>query len=269
MARLALHMRWPLLFALLGCGGKSKEAAKSGCDFTGHYRLRYEAGVGQKLWFRFDVDKGKGTMVKPISIGMDDLKLKLDPDPASCKLDVIAHARQGDLLASLTIDPKTQAVSGTLRISGDRKGVPISGVRDVGPQTSPQACVKPGLYELVVPPEQPWTPDPKDRSCETAGLRVPFLVEFIGDKLVVDQLEEDGDAAGAAQDVYTVAPCQAEVRVRRFESMAYIRLGFAGDTVSAEASSVDVRMGEIGDHWRCRADTPMAWVERKADAIGK
>ena len=260
-------MRWLLVLALVGCGSKSKEAAKSGCDFDGHYRLRYEVGVGQKLWFRFDVTKNQGTMVKPISIGMADVKLKLDPDPASCKLDVIAHAKQGDVLASLTLDPKKDVVVGTLRVAGDRKGVAISGVRDVGAQKSPEACVKPGLYELVVPAEQAWTPDVKDRSCETAELRAQFLVEYIGDKLVVDQLEDDGDAAWAAEDVYTVAPCQAEVRFRRFESMAYVRLGFAGDQVSAEATSVDVRMGEVGDRWRCRADTPMAWVERKGDSL--
>ncbi|HEY5927389.1 MAG TPA: hypothetical protein VIV11_37150 [Kofleriaceae bacterium] len=264
-------MRWLLLIALVGCSGKAKETAQSGCDFAGRYRLRFEAGVGQKLWFRFDVDKGarKATLVKPISIGVDpaNYALELDPDPASCKLDVIAKAKQGDILASLTLDPKTQVVTGTLRIAGERSGVPISGVRDVGASPSPQACVKPGLYELVVPAEQGWTPSIKDRSCETAELRVPFLVEFIGDKLVVDQLEDDGDAAWAAEDVYTVAPCQAEVRFRRFESMAYIRLGFAGDTVSAEATNVDVRMGEVDDRWRCVANEPMAWVERKADSL--
>jgi hypothetical protein len=257
------------LAALAGCGAKSDKPSKSGCDFAGRYRLRYEAGVGQKLWFRFDVDKGArgGTLVQPITITSTDGKLKLDPDPASCKVDVIAHSKVGDVLASLTLDPKTNKVSGTLRIAGARSGVAIAGVRDVGPQTSPQACVKPGVYELVVPSEQAWTPDTKDRSCETAGLRVPFLVEFIGDQLVVDQLEDDGDAAWAAEDVFTDGPCLAEVRFRRFESMAYIRLGFAGETVSAEATSVDVRMGEVGGRWRCIANEPMAWVERKADSL--
>lgn len=119
------------------------------------------------------------------------------------------------------------------------------------------------MYELVVPVEQAWDPDIPDRSCEAAGLRIPFLVEFIGDTLVIDQLEADGDAAWAAEDVFQVAPCQAEARFRRFESYAYIRLGFAGETVSAEATKVDVRMGEVDDRWRCRAIEPMAWVERK------
>jgi hypothetical protein len=231
--------------------------------------LRYDAGVGQKLWFRFTVDKSvrNASLTKPISIAIDKPALKIDPDPASCKLDVIAQATNGELLASLTLDPKTHAVTGTLRVAGRRSGVNISGVRDVGAQTSAEACVKPGLYELVVPAEQGWTPDIKDRSCESASLRVPFLVEYIGDQLVIDQLEADGDAAWAAEDVYTVAPCQAEVRFRRFESMAYIRLGFAGDTVSAEATSVNVRMGEVDDRWRCVATEPMAWVERKGDSL--
>jgi len=261
-------VRWLLLLTLLGCSSKPAPA-KHGCDLSGHYRLRYEVGVGQKLWFRFDVDKAmrSGTMVKPLSLALETPTVSLDPDPASCKLAVIAKAKSGDLLASLTLDPKTNAVTGTLRISGRRSGVPISGVRNLGAPPSPQACVKPGIYELVVPAEQTWIADTKDRSCETAELRVPFLVEFIGDKLVIDQLEDDGDAAWAAEDVYSVAPCQAEVRFRRWESWAYIRLGFAGDTVSTDALSVEVRMGEAGDRWRCVAKEPMAWVERKGDSI--
>jgi hypothetical protein len=264
-------MRWLIPIVLFGCSPSTKSEAKPGCDLAGHYRLRYDAGVGQKLWLRFQVDKPvrTATLTKPISFKMAPGKdaLTIDPDPASCKLDVIAHAEGGDLLASLTLDPKTHAVTGTLRVSGQRKGVSIEGVRDVGGLPSPQACVQPGIYELVVPAEQAWKPDVEDRSCEAAGLRIPFLVEFIGDKLVIDQLEDDGRAAWAAEDVFDTAPCQAEARFRRFDSYAYIRLGFAGDTVSAEATSVDVRMGEVDDRWRCRAVEPMAWVERKITPV--
>lgn len=254
--------------ALLSCSSKSdsKQQGSGGCDLSGQYRLRFKAR-GQKMWFRFALTKGAttATMQQPMTMELDPKKPKLDidPDPASCKLTATAHATIGDVLASLTLDPKTNKVTGLVRMSGDRDGLALKGVRDTGPLTSPHECVKPGRYELVVPAEQEWESDTPKASCDAASLRLPFLVEYVGDELAVDQLDDKGDAAWGAEDIYEVEPCKVEVRFRRFESYAYARLTFAGDSVTADASSVNVEMGEVGARWRCRAKQPMAWVEKK------
>jgi len=260
-----------LLALTLACACSSKadkQKGASGCDLSGQYRLRFKAR-GQKMWFRFNLAKGanSATLQQPMTLELDPKKPKLDidPDPASCKLTVTAHATVGDILASLTLDPKTNKVTGLVRYSGDRDGLQLTGVRDVGPLTSPNACVKPGTYELVVPAEQEWESDTPKASCDAASLRLPFLVEYVGDDLAIDQLDDKGDAAWGAEDIYTdpAEPCSAEVRFRRFESYAYARLTFAGDSVTADATGVNVEMGEVGARWRCKATQPMAWVERK------
>lgn len=264
-------MRWTLLVLVLiaGCTTKESKAGKDGCDLSGHYRLRFEAGVGQKLWFRFKVDNNgrDAVLTPPMAMAVDktNVKLKLDPDPAACKLSVIATTERGDLLASMTVDPRTNAVTGTLRPAGARSSVPLAGVRDLGPPTGKSAsCVTPGVYELVIPTEQAWESTDDAQSCDEAIVRIPFLVEPFGEHLSIDQLDADGRTAWGAEDIYEVAPCQVEVRFRHHDRQAYAILAFSGDKVTAEATHATVKMvGKSGDVWQCEIRNPMAWVERK------
>lgn len=252
------------LLALAACGSPS-DAPKTGCDLAGTYRLRFDARVGQWLWLRFAVAKDMtATLLPPKAITTKNDALKIDPDPAACKLAAIAKTERGDLLASITIDKKTNEVTGTLRGVGMREGVALKGVRDVGPPASKHACVTQGMYALVVPAEQAWTSTERGRSCEAAVARVPFLVEYLGDKLVVDQIDPDGSAAWAAEDVFVdeADPCNVEVRFRHDEWYVYAKVTFGGDKVTAEVTSASVQVSQGGDVWRCEIRDPMSWVEK-------
>ena len=259
--------RASLVLALVAaCGSAKSDAPKAGCDLAGTYRLRFDARVGQWLWFRFTVDKAmKAKQLAPIAITAKELAI--DPDPAACKLAVIAKTERGDLLASLTIDKKTNNVTGTLRGVGMREGISITGVRDTGPLPSkPPFCVTPGMYELVIPAEQeqPWVPLERGRACDNAVVKVRFMVEYLGDKLVLDQLDRDGSAAWAAEDVFVSDedPCNVEVRFRHDDWYTYSKLTFSGDKVLATTTSANTEVFDRGDIWRCEIRNPMSWVEK-------
>jgi hypothetical protein len=259
-------VRWLLVLVVIaGCSPKADKTVAAGCDLAGHYRLRFDAGVGQRLWFRFKVDHSgqTATMTTPNAFTFE--RIKLDPDPAACKLTINASSKRGDLLASATLDPKTNIVTGTLRVSGAREGVALSGFRDIGPPTGKHAaCVTPGVYELVVPAEQAWDSDTEGVSCDEATLRIAFLVEPFGDSLAIDQLDADGTAAWGAEDVFEVGPCAVEVRFRHHDQQAYTQLAFAGDKVTANATRASMRVvSKGGDAGRCEITSPMAWVERR------
>jgi hypothetical protein len=179
----------------------------------------------------------------------------LDPDPAACKLSVTATTKRGDLLASATLDPNTNIVTGTLRASGAREGVPLTGFRDVGPPVGKHAsCVTPGVYELVVPAEQAWSSDAQDR-VPRRTIRRPALDRHA-------RCRRHG--AWGAEDVFEVGPCAVEVRFRHHEQTAYTQLAFAGDKVTANATSASMRVvSKGGDAGRCSISGPMAWVERR------
>lgn len=249
-----------------GCEAKAAKATAAGCDLSGHYRLQFDAGVGQWLWFRFQVNKSgqTATMTSPTGFKIDaDTKVRLDPDPAACKLSVTLEHPHGDVLAQATLDPITNKVTGTLRMSGAREGVTMKGIRDVGAPLWTDPCVKPGIYELVVPAEQAWTSDNPDVTCEE--LRVAFLVEPFGERLAVDMLDPDGTAAWGAEDVFADGACAVDVRFRHHEQSAYTKLTFSGDQVTATATHASRRMvNKGGDVGRCTIDSPMAWVERRS-----
>lgn len=253
-----------LLVTLAACGSSKGDAPKTGCDLAGTYRLRFDARVGQWLWFRFTLDKSmKAKQIPPVAITAKELKI--DPDPAACKLAVIANTDAGELLASLTVDKKTNAVTGTLRGVGMRDGISITGVRDVGPLPSkPPFCVVPGMYQLEIPSEQEWHALESGRHCDTAAVKVRFLVEYLGDKLVLDQLDADGSAAWAAEDVFVSDedPCNVEVRFRHDDWYTYTKITFANDKVTAATTSANTEVFDRGDVWRCEIRNPMSWVEK-------
>lgn len=260
-------MRWMMIavtVAAAGCDAKSAKAAE-GCDLSGHYRLQYDAGVGQWLWFRFKVDRSGQTATMTLPSGFrvkPATKMRLDPDPAACKLSITLSEERGDVLAQATLDPITNKVTGTLRISGAREGVTLKGIRDVGEPLWSDPCVKPGIYELVVPAEQEWTSDNEDVTCEE--LRIAFLVEPFGERLAVDMLDPDGTAAWGAEDVFADGACAVDVRFRHHEQSAYTKLTFAGDQVTATATHAKRRMvNKGGDVGQCSISNPMAWVSAR------
>jgi hypothetical protein len=259
-----------LLVSIVACGGggKDKKAVPAGgCDLSGTYRTRFDARVGQWLWFRFEVDASGATAVvkSPSAIG-EKATVKFDPDPAACKASIVLKTETGEILASITLDPKTHKVTGQLRMVGAREGVPLEGVHDpIGGTPPKRACIQPGRYQLVVPAEQAWESDDGGK-CETALIKVPFLVEEYGDKLAIDQLDDDGSAAWAAEDYSEIGPCEVLLRFRHRDYTTHTRLTFGGDKVTAGALSASVNVIESGgDKHRCRIDDPMAWVEKLAN----
>ena len=254
-----------LLLAVAACGGggkdKKQEADKAGCDLAGVYRTRFDAGVGQWLWLRFEIDASmqKAVMKAPSAFDESAL-LTVDPDPAACKASVVAKTKTGELLASITLDPKTHKVTGKLRRNGAREGVELQGVHDpVGAVASTRACLLPGKYQLVVPAEQEWVPS---EGCDTAQIKVPFLVEEFGDKLSIDQLDDDGTAAWAAEDYSEEGPCDVVLRFRHRDYTVLTKLTFGGDKVTAAPITVNVQVVDKGDTRRCTATSPMGWVEK-------
>jgi hypothetical protein len=256
-----------LLLAACSGGGKEKKSAAGGCDLSGTYRTRFDARVGQWLWFRFAVDASgaKATVKSPSAIG-EKATITFDPDPAACKASIVLKEERGDILASITLDPKTQKVTGQLRMVGAREGVPLEGVHDPLGGTPPKrACIQPGRYQLVVPAEQAWTSDDGGK-CDAALVKVPFLVEEYGEDLLIDQLDDDGSAAWAAEDYGVVGPCEVILRFRHRDYTAQTRLTFGGDKVTAAALSATANVVESGgDKHSCHISEPMAWVEKLAN----
>ena len=201
------------------------------------------------------------TLVPPYAIDRNS-KLDLRTEPDACKLSVTAKTKDHDLLAMVTLDPKTNTVKGTLRISGSPDpAVTLEGVRDVGQPVAKDACIKPGIFKLVVPAEQAWTSD-DGKGCEHALLEVRFLVEPFGDRLSIDQIDADGNAEWAAEDVYQDNPCEAEVRFRHDQWYTYSKFTFAGDAITATVTHASMQITATHDSWRCEIANPMAWVER-------
>lgn len=265
MQKRAIALAW----MLAACGSGKAAPATEGCDLSGLYRLRFDAGVGQWMWFRFRIaPNGQAAQLeKPTAFapGKDGYTLKLDPDPGACKATVTATSERGDLLGSITLDPKTHKVTGTLRVSGAREGVTLEGMRDQGPIPSgPNACIEPGMYKLVVPSEQAWDSTDAGADCSAAKLEVPFLVEPFGDKLLVDQIDPDGTASWAAEDTSIDGPCAVSIRFRHRERTVQAQLTFSGDQVTAQGHFASVQhVTTNGDSWKCSVMEPMIWVERE------
>jgi hypothetical protein len=251
-----------IILVLGACKGAPAKKAQVGCDLSGSYRTQFDVGVGQWLWFRFSVDPGLQHAKLELPAAFDPRSpLTIDPDPAACKLSVTAKTGRGDLLASLTLDPKTQKVTGKLRRPGGTVSVELKGVHD--PTSGPaqtRACLKPGRYQLVVPAEQTWH-GLDGGKCDTASLNVPFLLEELGDKVSIDQLDDDGNAAWAAEDYAEEGPCKVLVRFRHEEYMTLTELTFGGDVVTAVPKWASVTVLENGDPHRCQIWDPVAWVE--------
>ena len=254
-----------LVVVVAACKAKAgkHEAAANGCDLAGQYRTRFDTGVGQWLWFRFKVDPSvqHATLTAPYAID-EKATLAIDPDPAACKLAVTATTQRGELLASITLDPKTQKVTGKLRMVGAREGVELEGVHDPGQgaPASKRACIQAGRYQLVVPAEQAWKAADKG-SCDNAVIKIPFLVEEFGDQLSIDQLDDDGNAAWAAEDFIEKGPCEVLLRFRHKDYTVMTTLTFGGDKVTAAPEFASVQILDKGDTRRCEISDPMAWVE--------
>jgi hypothetical protein len=259
-----------LLLAIAACGSSSSasEQAATGCDLTGMYRLRFKA-AGQRLWFRFRIEnvagKPVGTMVPPIALRGDTRAVEVTPS-TGCTFEVaIRDQERGPMFGRFELDPTANTVKGKLRGKDARWGdLDVGGVRDVAGQKSKLWCIQPGRYELVVPNEQAWVASNQNQSCDKASLKLPFLVEYVGDELVIDQLDAKGDAAWAGEDIYETAPCEIEVRMRHHQSYVYAKLVFAGDKVTASATRASVEIEDAGGEWTCTVTSPMIWVERPA-----
>jgi hypothetical protein len=264
--RLALVLVVATIISFGACKGKAKQTdVTAGCDLSGTYRTRFDAGVGQWLWFRFEVDPSvqHATLKMPSAVD-DKATLTIDPDPAACKLSVVAKTPRGELLASITLDPKTQKVTGKLRMVGAREGVVLEGVHDprTGAPAPKHACIAPGRYQLVIPAEQAWNPL-DGGTCDAASIKVPFLVEELGDKLSIDQLDDDGSAAWAAEDYVETGDCSVQIQFRHRDYMTMADLTFGGDKVTAKALSARVSVIESGgDKHSCQIINPMVWVEK-------
>jgi hypothetical protein len=259
-----------LVLVATGCGSKANsETQPTGCDLSGTYRTRFRSS-GQWMWLRFRVEgqvaAWTGRLIPPRAFKTPNNAVQISQDGDKCSFSVALRGERGTMFAQVGVDAKTNDVKGSLRFQDARVGsIPLAGVRDLGKQKSKLYCVKPGRYELSVPNEQAWKSDNKNMSCDKASLKLPFLVEYVGDELVIDQLDEDGTAAWAGEDVVEKGPCEYWVRFRHHNSWISANVTFAGDKVTASAKTASVVIEEQGGRWTCEAPDPIAWVEAKPD----
>jgi hypothetical protein len=259
-----------LLAVFAAACGDTKSAepeVTAGCDLAGTYRLRFPA-ANQWMWVRFRVEgrplAWSGRSIPPRVFETTNHAVEISQDGQRCSFTATHKTKHGPVFAQVSFDPATNDVKGTLRRQDARDPTkPLAGVRDVGKQKSKLYCVKPGRYELSVPNEQTWKPDNKNMSCDKASLKLPFLVEYLGDELVIDQLDDDGTAAWAGEDVVEKGPCEWWVRFRHHRSWIAANLTFAGDKVTASAKEASVVIEEQGGYWTCVTKDPVVWVESK------
>jgi hypothetical protein len=206
----------------------------------------------------------RGFSIPPRTFDTQNHAIEIAQDGQRCSFTATHKTEHGPVFTQVSFDPKSDEVKGTLKRKDARDPTkPLHGVRDTGKQKSKEYCVTPGRYELSIPNEQAWKPDNKNMSCEKASLKLAFLVEYLGDELVIDQLDDDGTAAWAGEDIQKKSPCEYWVRFRHYKSWVSADLTFAGDKVTASSKIASVKIEDQGGRWTCEVKDPVIWVEPK------
>jgi hypothetical protein len=274
---------------LLGCG-KKQESQKTGsgtgvasgsavtqvadaaaaaatCDLAGKYRLRFRSNGADGWWLRLEI---KGTTAELAQKDvMDVLAAPLTFAADGCKATITSkNEHSGDAKLEMTLDPKTNIVTGTLaRTKGGEKGeadsVPVTGRRDVGPIATP-ACIKPGLFEIGIGSTK-WKlsegkPGRGNGGCkdftETAKQKV--RVEMLGDELFVDEVSGEKDEQSFARAKLTKkGDCAYDVELQVQDWSFTGSVTFDGDKVTGTATQSRYQVfedGEAGENlWACEA----------------
>ncbi|HEY3801329.1 MAG TPA: hypothetical protein VGL61_01940 [Kofleriaceae bacterium] len=226
------------------------------CQLDGHYRLQFRSNSTDGWWFRVQVAGDKATL--PDGVEMLDLPagpIALAADARACTVVLSGKSGQaGDVRVELVLDPKTNAVTGTLtrtkKIADDDSPVAIRGRRDPGPLAAP-ACLHPGLFELAVDRTASWQlgGNPiRGWSCTTSD-EMPMAVvriEPFGDALVVEPVDAESHKQSFDRAKITrTGECTFEL-VLDSESLSklHARVTLGGDTIAGEATFAQVPLDD-------------------------
>lgn len=289
--------RLPLGCAVAGllCGALDASAASpptspgatapagSKCDPVGSYRLRHRSNGAEGWWFLFQV-KGSPTGVysaellqKAYMLDIPAGPIQLAADLRACTLVLTAKTEHaGDIRITLTLDPKTNAVSGQLTRSkttlGDDSPVSIAGAREVGP-VKPPACLSPGVYDLEADPAGKWKlteghPFPGDTCMGHANYaHTTVRIEPLGNEIIVDGVSRSGWDDKRQVNKYSqnfsrstsvrLGECEISVRFVDQDFRFQGKLKFLGDKITGVASKAEFQVfndGEAGENlWKCGA----------------
>jgi hypothetical protein len=247
------------------------DAAPAGCDLTGDYRVRYRSNGEDGWWLRLNVSgtPPKAKLTEDANmLGLAAGPIDVTADPAGCKLVAKATSdHAGDVQVTMTLDPKTNAVTGQLtrskKVSDDDSPTAVAGVRDVGAPKTP-ACLHPGVFELDLDDKAKWkNAEASDkRSCENAPLdALPTFVrvEPFGDTVVIDETDSEAPhlTRSSGGKVTVTGDCAYTVSLATERMEIDFQLTFAGDQVSGKATNAKVQHieenGEAEDLWNCTA----------------
>ena len=281
-------MKAVVLAVLAACGNTKDPGpppvalapAPTPCQLDGRYRVQFRASSTDGWWLRAQITGGKATLLE----GVDMLDLPAGPlavtaDALACKLVLSGKSdHAGDIRVELALDPKTNAVTGTLtrtkKIADDDSPVAIRGRRDPGPVVSP-ACLHPGLFTLAVDRTAKWqmSGDPIRGWACPASEDMPMAVvriEPFGDALVVEPVDAEHHTQSFDRAKVTrTGECTLDL-VLDSESLSklHAHVTLAGDAVAGEATLAQVPLNDpqSGDaRARCTAEHAKLIGKRLAD----
>jgi hypothetical protein len=253
------------------------------CDLAGAYRVRFASNGEVGWWLPFAIDGSKAQLTKRVSM------FALDPGPLDFKGDgctghITAHSENAGLVTlDFTLDPKTNAVTGTLtrEKGGDDNGTPakqaIKGRRDVGGLGGP-ACLHAGVFRLEAGKAK-WKLSEGEPS---AGLgcnddnspltTTTVRIQPFGDEIAVDSVAEGANGFtddSPAGEVKRLGDCDLELKLGVQDYDFTAKLTLAGDKLAGTASDAHYTFFEDGDAgenmWSCKAKNVPITGTRIAD----
>lgn len=242
------------------------------CGFAGNYRLRFFANGTEGWWWRMKVTGDDAAPTAELVAPMEILgvtktgPLDLKADPATCTLIATAHSDDiGDMIATVKLDPATSVVAGEYvrtkqRYDDEKVPAKIAGRRDLQGETQggPGACIQPGVYKLQLGVAD-WKSDWKKRNCEMVMLdTVTLRIEYLGDQIYADALDEDGLVPWANRvKIKAMSGCDLDVEYGDEDATFTGKLTFAGKDVNGTLSTANYQVREDGtageNQWGCDA----------------
>jgi hypothetical protein len=260
-----------------GSGGSASSADAGGavataCTPDGTYRLRFESNGSSGWWFRATVSGSTATLTEEVPVlAQKPGPLTVTASPASCQIVISRSTGDdtvGDLVFTLTEDPATHAVSGTMTRTADleynKASVPVDGMHDVGEPVAAQPCLARGVFALDVTAET-WKPDSDGAGfdCESSGSFPEILVEPWGSRVAISTTtaHTGEDYSWRESRIHDVTDCKVSVDLRTDMSSLAGTL-VLGPAITGTATKVSYEVVEDGEEgrgiWRCVAtDVPV------------
>ncbi len=247
---------------------EASRPSASACDFEGDYRVHFSSNNQDAWWFRFQIKGDQATLLRPVSVlSLQPGPLGLLADSKACTLQLTTKNKVvGDLSMKLTLDSKTNAISGTLQrsiaSSEAEKNTKVTGVFDGKAPPTHASCFVPGLYQFEFDNSFKWknTDPDDDRDCSSAAkLASPFVLKLepFLDTVAVTTHESypPFEEAWPGATLTKKGDCEYSLKMSNEELNIAATLTLTADGIIGIADKADYQIvedGEAGEEmWSC------------------